>query len=119
MLSTAGAVGFVVAVEIVGFEKKKDAAAGLVADARFLLVAVGAGEQKTRPSTAAGGDDDPALLAHRDVLLEREAEFVGEPRDRFIIVADDKGDGGEGLAHAGVVAACVQKQNRPGLWPGR
>jgi len=53
----------------------------------------------------AGSDEQPAFVLLGLVLVrdEGEAEHLGEPGDRLIIVADDEGDVGKGSEHATVL----------------
>jgi len=98
-----GLVAGVVAPEVVGVEEEEDAAAGLGADAGFLLRGGGAGEEEAGFGGAGRGDDDPAfgLLGDRGVFDEGEAEFADEEGEGFVVVADDEGDEAEGLFHGG------------------
>ena len=66
--ASAGAIGVVVAVEIVGLQKQKDAPACLVADEGGLLPRLGAGEEDGGGAFASARrrDEDPSL-AGRDL----------------------------------------------------
>ena len=86
-----GLIRVIVAPEIVGVQKEKDASAGLVADGEGLFRDSGLGE-KERSSTGIGGSDqEPALVAgERGVLEAVEAEFLREEFEGLVVIADDK-----------------------------
>lgn len=92
-----------VAVEIVGGEEQEDAACGLIADRAGLLGRDGAGKEDRGGVCGCAGraEGDPALvlLGLVGILHESEAELAGVKGERFVIVADDQGDVGEGLGH--------------------
>ena len=83
----AGAVGFVVAVEIVRLQKQKDAPARLVTDEGLLLRRGGAGEEEGGGGGARAGrrDEHPPFVLLGLVLMgdEGEAELLLEPGDRL------------------------------------
>ena len=78
----------VVAPEIVGVEKQKNASASLIADGTGLL---GRGRLRKKEAGAPGvrrSDNEPALVIGKGrVLDEREAHGFGEEGERFVVVA--------------------------------
>ena len=93
-----GGEGGVIAREIVGGEKEKDAAAGLVADVVRLMVGRGAGEEDGSGVGRGVGraDHDPALALRGliAVLDQLEPELADVESERLVIVPDDDGDVG-------------------------
>ena len=84
--------------EVVGFEEQADAAAGEAADLRGLRFVRRAREQQRGARVLRRRHAHPALAGFaRRVLEQHEAEHVGEPRDGLVVVADEIGDGAEGL----------------------
>ena len=93
-------VGLVFAPEVVGVEKEKDAAAGLIANGEGLLGSVGFGEEKSGAAGIWRSDEDPAFVVReRGVLEQVEAEFLRVEFERFIVVADDNSQVSDGLRH--------------------
>ena len=108
--------GVVVAPEVVGVEEEEDAASGLIADAGGLFGCGGAGEEEVGPGGAGRSNEDPALTgAHVGVFEEVEAEDVGVVGDGFVVVANDKGDVGEGLGHGEIVVVSESVFGRSSL----
>lgn len=95
---SGGGEAGVIAREIVGGEKERDAAAGLVANAGLLAVGGGAGEEDGGGVRGGAGraDGNPALVLLElvRVLGQFEAELADVEGERLVIVADDEGDVG-------------------------
>src|SRR6185437_2014761 len=89
-----------VAPEIVGVEQQENTTAGLVADARSLLVALRLGQQQTGFAGTGRCQQHPALAsAHVGVLDQFEAECAGVPGDRLIVIGDQQRQCAEMLFH--------------------
>ena len=87
-----------VAREVVGVEEEEDAPAGLLPDEGRLLGRRRAREQQRRAAPARRRDTHPALsAAERRVFEQREAEHLGEPGDRLVVLADEEAQLDEGL----------------------
>src|SRR5580704_2062004 len=85
-------VGLVFAPEVVGVEKEKDAAAGLIANGAGLFGSGGFGKEKSGAAGFWRSDEDPAfVVGERSVLEQLEAEFLGIKLKSLIIVANDDG----------------------------
>src|SRR6185437_1475465 len=78
--------------------------AGLVADRPLLLLVRRLGEQEACAVAAGRSHHDPApahtLPLVRRILDQDEAELLGVPGDRLIVVGHDEGDQSEMLFHA-------------------
>ena len=99
-MDAAGLVGLVIAPEVIGMEKEKNAAAGLVADGEGLFGSGGFGEEESGPAGFRGSDENPTLVVGEwSVLEEVEAEFLGVELESLIVVADDNGEVSDGLGH--------------------
>jgi hypothetical protein len=94
-------VGVIVAPKIVRLQKKKDAAASLITNARGLFVAHGSGQKQTGLPLPGRRDHHPALvlLGHGSVLNESEPERTNIEGDRFVVVAHHQRDETDGLIH--------------------
>jgi hypothetical protein len=85
-------VGLVFAPEVVGVEKEKDAAAGLIANGAGLFGSGGFGKEKSGAAGFWRSDEDPALVVgERSVLEQVEAEFLRVELKSLIVVANDEG----------------------------
>ena len=86
-----GSIRVIVAPEIVGVQKEKDAAAGLVADGEGLFRGTGFGKEERGSTGIGGSDQEPALVAgERGVLEAVEAEFLREEFEGFVVIADNE-----------------------------
>ena len=86
-----GLIRVIVAPEIVGVQKEKDAAAGLVADGEGLFGGNGFGKEERGSTGIGGSDQEPALVAgERGVLEAVEAEFLREEFEGLVVIADNE-----------------------------
>src|SRR6056297_2867870 len=95
----AGSIAFVVAPEVIGVEKERDPAAGLVTDAGLLRGSGCACKQDPTLPGPERGHHDPALVFSRKecVLYEVDPQRVAVEIDRLVVVMHDDGDQSQGL----------------------
>ena len=83
-------------VEVVNAEEEPDPAGYLVTDRGTLVFSVSASEQNPGVGTRRSDDNppfgSPVIRQRRGVLDEVEAEYVGEERDRRVVLVDDQGN---------------------------
>jgi hypothetical protein len=118
-MDAVGLVGLVVAVEVVGVEEEKYAAAGLIADEAGLFGSVGFGEQKGGAAGIWGSDEKPAFfVGKRSVLQQVEAEFLCVELQGFVIISYEKSHTSDGLGHGRRLLHCeLRIVNGPNLKP--
>src|SRR5208283_389217 len=90
----------IVSPEIVGVEKEKHAAAGLVADLKELRGVSGLRKQKTGAARARWRDNQPALAEReRRIFHDAKAEAFREEEQGLVVIADEESDMSEQLRH--------------------
>jgi len=82
--------------EIINAQEETDPARELIADGRFLALAIGAREQNAR-ATADGAHNDPALgptviRQRRNVFHELELQDIHKEIDRWLVLPHDQGN---------------------------
>jgi hypothetical protein len=82
-------------------KEEEYSSAGLIADARYLLLTHSSGEQKPRFAGSGRSHYDPALILSLDrrVLDQSKAEPVDIKIYGFVVIPYDEGDLANGLLH--------------------
>ena len=99
-----GGHGMEIAPKVVGVEEEKDAACGLIADARGLFLVRGSGQEQTRAGRTGRRDHNPSLVIADAILGEGvfndgESERLGKERNSLVVIANQQTDMGDEIGH--------------------